>query len=88
MNITIEPIVIGKKKYFTIQQMASIINKSDQLIYSLTKKGNAIRRMKSMKIVDRVLIPCTELTEFPFTYAGAKPQDNIYYYNEEGKIIE
>jgi len=88
MTLTIKPILIGKEKYFTVHQMAAIINKSEQLVYSLTKKGNAIRRMKSIKLVDRVLIPCIELTEFPFTYAGAKPQDNIYHYNKEGKIIE
>lgn len=87
MNIKIEPIVIGEEKYFTVKQMATMTNKSDQMIYTLIKTGNAVRKMKFRKIADRVLIPCSELLDFPFTYAGFNAKENIYHYNKEGKII-
>ena len=87
MVISIEPIIVGDKKYFSIQQMASITNKSEQTIYGLINRGNAMRKMKHIKILDRTLIPCLELTEFPFTYAGSNPKENTYHYNKEGKVI-
>ena len=87
MVISIEPTVVGGKNYFSIQQMASITNKSDQTIYGLISRGNAIRKMEHIKILDRILIPCSELTQFPFTYAGSNPKENTYHYDVKGKII-
>jgi len=87
MLISVEPIVVGGKNYYSIQQMASITNKSDQTIYGLISRGNAIRKMKHIRIVDRILIPCVELLQFPFTYAGSNPKENTYHYDKEGKVI-
>ena len=88
ISVQIKPIDIGGKKYFTVNQMGALTNKSNQTIYTLVNKGNAIRKMKSIRIADRVLIPINELTEFPFTWAGSHPKDNIYHYNENGIIID
>ncbi len=88
INIKIKSLEIGEKKYFTVNQMSALINKSGQTIYGLINFGNAIRRMRSIKIADRILIPIEELMEFPFTYSGAHPKDNIYHYDEHGKIIK
>ncbi|KKN59483.1 hypothetical protein LCGC14_0541950 [marine sediment metagenome] len=88
ISVKIKPLDIGGKKYFTVNQMSALTNKSSQTIYSLINLGNAVRKMQSIKIADRVLIPIEELIEFPFTYAGAHPQDNIYHYDENGKIIK
>ena len=88
ITVNIEPILIGKKSYFTVSQMAALTNKSDQTIYNLTRQGNAIRRMKSVKIGGSRLVPCSELTEFPFTYAGPNAREEPYHYNERGKVKE
>jgi len=88
ISVKIRPLEIGGKNYFTVNQMGALTNKSNQTIYTLINSGNAIRKMKSIKIADRVLIPIEELVEFPFTYAGARPKDNVYHYNENGIIID
>ena len=88
ISVKIKPLKIGGKNYFTVNQMGALTNKSNQTIYTLINSGNAIRKMKSMKIADRVLIPIKELVEFPFTWAGSHPRDNIYHYTENGIIIE
>ena len=85
--LKIEPIKIGEEHYFTVSQMAALTNRSDQTIYNLILKGNSIRKMKCYKVAGRTLIPCPELTEFPFTFAGPNAKDNVYHYNEKGKAI-
>lgn len=86
IKVEIEPIKMGEEEYYTVNQLAAIINKSEQTVYSLIKKGNSVRKMKSVKIGNTVLIPCEELTEFPFTYAGHFSPENIYYYDKNGRI--
>lgn len=85
--LNIEPIKIGEDRYFTVSQMAALTNKSDQTIYNLILQGNVIRKMKSRKIAGRTLVPCSELTEFPFTFAGPNARNNVYHFNGKGKMI-
>ena len=88
MVIDIKPITIVDKNYYSVQQMASLTNKKDQTVYALIKRGNAVRKMKSLKVLDRILIPCSELTEFPFTHMGVDAKNNTYHYDKKGKIVE
>ena len=87
ITLKIEPIIIGKEQYFTVSQMAALTNKSDQTIYNLILQGNSVRKMKSFKIAGRTLVPCSELIEFPFTFAGPNAKDNVYHYNEKGETV-
>ena len=87
ITLRIEPIRIGKLDYLTVSQMAALTNKSDQTIYNLILQGNAVRKMKAIKIAGRTLIPYTELESFPFTFAGPNAKDNIYHYDEKGKVL-
>ena len=88
MKVEIKPTIIDKKEYVTVSQMALLTHRSDQTIYSLIKKGNAIRKMESMRIIDRLLIPLSELEDFPFTYTGRNCQQEPYHYNKQGEIQE
>ena len=88
MIVNIEPTVINNIKYVTVSQMASLTNKSDQAIYSLINKGNSKRKMKSIHIVNRVLIPLSELKDFPFTYIGRNCQDKPYHFTKENETKE
>ncbi len=88
MEVTINPILIGSNKYYTVGQMAAITNRSEQTIYSLMKNGNAVRKMKNRRIGRTVLIPIEELTNFPFTYAGSNAAENVYHYDKNGIIRE
>lgn len=87
VTLNIEPIKIGADHYFTVSQMAALTNKSDQTIYNLILQGNSVRKMKSFKIAGRTLVPCSELMEYPFTFAGPNAKDNIYHYNEKGETV-
>lgn len=68
--------------------MAALTNRTTQTIYWLCNKGNAIRKMKSVKLLDRILIPLEELTDFPFTSSGKNSAENAYHYDANGKVIE
>lgn len=85
--LSIEPIQIGRHRYFTVSQMAALTNKSDQTIYNLILQGNSVRKMKCTKIAGRNLIPISELTDFPFTFAGPNAKYNVYHYDENGTMV-
>lgn len=87
MTVHIEPIEIGKESYFTVSQFASIINKSEQTVYNLIRKGNCIRKLKCLRIAGKSLIFSSELTTFPFTFAGSRARDHIYHYDKNGKVV-
>ena len=88
IEITVQTIKLENKEYLTVNQMAAITNKSTQTIYALIKKGNSVRRMKSLQVAGRLLIPVEELTKFPFTSCGINSASHVYYYDKHGKVIE
>ena len=88
MKIEIIPEVVGGEEYYTVSQMAALTNRSDQCVYKLVRAGNSVRRMHCLKVVGRVLIPVSELTEYPFTPVGIKSNSKIYHYSKEGRVIE
>lgn len=81
MEVAIKPIEIGNKKFFTVNQFATLTNRSDQSVYLLIKKGNTIRRLKAIKVANRLLIPTDELNNFPFTPIGAGAKDKPYHFS-------
>jgi len=87
MEVEIKKILINGDEYITVKNMSRIVNKSDQTIYHLINKGNVIRKMKCIKIEEKVLIPYSEVVEFPFTYAGHNAKENTYHFNYEGKVV-
>ena len=88
IELNVQTIKLGNQEYMTVNQMAIITNKSTQTIYSLLKRGNSIRRMKSLQVVGRLLIPVEELTEFPFTGCGTNSAERVYHYSVKGRIVE
>ena len=79
---------MGEIKYMTVNQMASITNKSSQTIYNLIRRGNSVRKMESIQVAGRLLIPINELTEFPFTGCGMNSAAHVYHYDKKGSIVE
>lgn len=76
-------------KYFTVEQFANKTNRTTQTIYHLIRNGNCIRKLKSIKLgSSTVLIPVSELTEFPFTTTGRNAKYSVYHYDKNGNIIE
>ncbi len=84
----IKPEKLGNEEYYTVSQMASVTHRSDQSVYKLINRGNCIRKMKSLRIAGRILIPASELTKYPFTPVGIHSGSKVYHYNTEGVIIE
>lgn len=73
---------------YTIKQFAQLTNKTSATIYTLIKKGNKIRKLKSVR-VDKyhVFVPISELTDFPFTCPGPNRDNSEYHYDEEGRTL-
>lgn len=88
LQCNIEPIIIDGKKYITVTQFAVLTNRSDQSVYKLIKQGNTIRKLRCLRIAGRVLIPMTEISDFPFTGVGANSVERQYNYIKEGEIID
>ncbi len=84
----INPETIDGVDYYTVAQLSIITNKTTQAIYKLIHYGNSIRHMRRITMFGRMLIPATELTDFPFTGMGRNAHLTIYHYNKEGEQIE
>ena len=88
MKTDTEPILINGSQYITVQEFAAIVNRSDQTVYNLIKKGNSIRKLKCINIAGKHLILYKEVVDFPFTWSGKCAKDNIYHYTYDGRIAE
>jgi hypothetical protein len=82
-----QPIKLNGINYLTLRQFAQFLNKSDQTIFNLVTYGNAIRKLKSVKIGNTVFIPYAEIVNFPFTMPGRYAKDNVYHYNYKGEVV-
>lgn len=58
--------IIEGKEYLTVAEFAKAVNKDRTYIYHLTTAGNAVRILKSLKVGSAVLIPRSEIEDFPF----------------------
>jgi len=79
-------ISINNVDYYSVKDFAELTNKSEQTIRRYIIKGNKMRKLNAIKIAETVLIPISELTEFPFTICGRS--NEVYHYDNSGKIIE
>ena len=86
MSVLDKTELINDEYYFKVTNFALVTRKSTQNIRYLMAKGNRIRKLKKVYIMDKPLIPATELTEFPFTMPGRKSKE-VYFYDEEGQIV-
>ncbi len=83
----IKPHKISGKEYYTIQQFAIMSNRSEANVRHLLYVGNSKRKLQSIKVVNRPMIPIEELQLFPFTKAGFGGGD-VYHYDEHGNVVE
>ena len=79
-------IKINSTEYYSVTDFARLTNKSEQTIRRYIIKGNKIRTLDAIKIRQSILIPITELTEFPFTVCGRS--NEVYHYNNDGQVVE
>lgn len=77
---------INGKSYYTVKQFADITNRTEQTIRKYITYGNKIRRLKALKVGHTLLVPTSELTDYPFTICGNN-NDSVYHFNELGKVV-
>ena len=65
-----ESVSIGDQEYWTVHQFADLTGKTTETIYSLIRRGNRVRKLKSLLFCSRRLIPVDELEQFPFVICG------------------
>jgi hypothetical protein len=81
----IKSIKIEGKEYYTVKQFAALTNRAEQSVRNLINKGNRIRKLKSLKIGEKLFVLASELQKFPFTSCG--PNGEVYHYNDVGEVI-
>ena len=77
-----DQIRVGGKPYYTLKRFAELTKRSEQAIRLLIIKGNRLATLGSVKIGRSILIPCSELTEFPFCCSGRSK--SVLHFNEDG----
>jgi hypothetical protein len=71
--------------YYDSVQFCYFIRKSRVALNNLIRKGNKHRKMKCLRLNTKTFIPCSELTEFPFTDGGLI--NSVYHFNLKGEKI-
>ena len=87
MTINVQPMELNGHWYYTVQQFAALIGKSEQTVYTLKDKGNAIRKLRSEDFMGKPMIPVEEFTEFVFTGPGRYPLSDLYRFLEDGSTV-
>lgn len=81
---SVNKININDQLYYTVKDFAKLTNRTEQSVRLLISKGNRVRKLKVDYIAGKPLIPCEELTGFPFTTSG---RGSEIYYLEEGTDV-
>jgi len=57
-------------EYYKVSTFAKLTKRSEQSVRLLVNSGNRLRKLKHIKIARSLLIPATELTDYPFCLVG------------------
>jgi hypothetical protein len=76
-TVDLEPVTVEGKRYYTMNQFAHIVNRGLPYVSKLITRGNAVRKLKSIKIENKPLIPIEEANDFPFVPRGKRILDVI-----------
>jgi hypothetical protein len=62
-------------RLITVKEFATLTNRFTNHIYILVKRGNQYRKLRSVKHCGKLMIPYSEVNEFPFTEADKLKQE-------------
>jgi hypothetical protein len=84
-----ETLNVNGKDYWFVKSFANLTYRKEATIRGMINKGNQIRKLKHLKLGDRLLlIPAEELFEYPFVATGKTADEGIYvekhYLSEDG----
>lgn len=74
----VNPLYLGDDAYFTIQQFSLLTDKSHTTIRKLIIYGNKLRKLKTINLGMKPLVPWNELFEFRFVIAGRPDSNGMY----------
>ena len=78
---------LNGEDYYTIKHFAELTNRTVPSVWALLSVGNRVRKLKLIRFAGKPMIPASELTEFPFTFAGRSLlEDAVYHYDENGRV--
>jgi hypothetical protein len=75
--------LIDGKKYYDISTFCALTNKTFSNIKSLITKGNKVRKLKSIRHLNKTFIDINELREYPYATSGHGTWHKIYYLNSK-----
>lgn len=87
MNVNVQAQEINGQMYYSVHDFATIVHKSEKVIYRLINKGNALRKLKADFILGHPMIPVSELTEYVYTGPGRYPLKDQYRIDENGVTV-
>lgn len=67
---------IEGKEYWTIAQFARMTKRTNASIRHLISQGNRVRKLKALKVIDRLFIEDKEIFDYPFCIRGRKTKEN------------
>lgn len=74
------------ERYFSVKHFAWATRRSEINVRHLIRDGNKFAKLKTVRIVGRIMIPYSELLKFPFTLSG-RNNTEVYHYDEAGKQV-
>lgn len=73
--------------YITVESFAIRTNRKQETIRKLVRQGNAIRKLKAIKLRNYLLIPESEIYDYPFVEPGKIGKEIHYHrYKKDGGI--
>jgi hypothetical protein len=81
------PMEIDGNLYYTLEQFATITGKTASHILRMTTAGNRIGKLKYARILNKTIIPVSELARFAWVRRGHGSITEIYTYLEDGSRI-
>lgn len=83
LNLTDTYITVNGTDYYDVHVFAELTKRSEQSIRLLIGKGNRLKEhLQSIKIGNTLLVPKTELIDFPFCCAGRSKL--VVRFNKDG----
>lgn len=81
---------INGREYWSVNDFATLTQRSDRVIRNLVKFGNRLRKLVAIKVHDRLYIEAEELFDFQFTSGGQPANMGDYierFYLENGELL-
>lgn len=81
-------VVINGKKYLSVTDFARLAGRTTNTVHLLCTRGNAFRKLVSVKMGNNRFIDADELFAFPFVARGRYGPQHPKKINENGELVD